>query len=99
MVLDSDDNFDNTDDEETETPSCRAITKSICIYSIYQMMVYTVNDGKIKTPLHAVTDQSVYYRCRSCRTITSLNKIAFSTSYDNLRRGRAFLASYAIKKS
>ena len=51
------------------------------------MMVYTVTNGKIKTPLHVMTGQSVYSRCRSSRTITSLDKIGVSTSYDNVRRG------------
>ena len=79
---------------------CRTITKSIRAYSIYQLMVYnTVTDGKIKTPLHVLTGQSVYSRYRSRSTITSLNKIGVSTIYDNVRRVRALLASYAIKKS
>ena len=46
-----------------------------------------------------MTDQSVYSRCHSCSTITSLNKINVSTSYEDVRRGRVLLASYAIKKS
>ena len=35
-------------------------------------MVYTVTDGKTKTPLHVMTVQSVYFRCRNCSTITKL---------------------------
>ena len=62
-------------------------------------MVYTVTDGKIKIPLHVMTSQSVYFRCFSRSIIISLNKIGVSTSYDNVRRGRALLASYPIKKS
>ena len=49
--------------------------------------------------LHVMTGQSVYSRCRSRSTNTTLNKIGVFTSYDNVRRGRALLASYAIKKS
>ena len=47
-------------------------------------MVYTVTDGKIKTPLHVMTGQSVYFGRCSCSTITSLNKISVSTSYDDV---------------
>ena len=98
MILDPDDDSDNIDDEATETPLCRTITKRIPAYSIDQMMVYTVTDGKTKTPLHVMTGQSVYSGRCSCSTITSLNKISVSTSYDDVRRGRALLASYVIKK-
>ena len=35
MILDCDDDSDDTDAEATETPSCRTITKSIRAYSIY----------------------------------------------------------------
>ena len=99
MILDFDDDSDDTDDEVTETPSCRTITKSIRTYSTYQMIVYTVTDEKIKTPLHVMAGQSVYSRCLSHSTIASLNKIGVSTSYDDVRRGRDLLALYAIKKS
>ena len=60
------------------------------------MIVYTLTDGKIKTPFYVMTGQSVYCRCCSQ---TSLNKIGISISYDDVRRGLALLASYAIKKS
>ena len=99
MIFDSDDDSDDADDEATETPSCRTITKSIRAYYIYQMMVYTITDGKIKTPLHVITGQSVYSGCRSRSTITSFDKIGVFTSYDNMRRVRALLTSYAIKKN
>ena len=62
-------------------------------------MVYTVTNGKIKTPLHVMTGQSVYSKCCNRSTITSLNKIGVSTSYDDVQRARALLASYAIEKS
>ena len=64
--------------------SCRTITESIRAHSIYQMMVYTVTDGKIKIPLHVMTGQSIYSRFCSLSTITSLNKIGDSASYDNV---------------
>ena len=86
MILDSVDDSDDTDDEATESPSRRTITKSIRAYSIYQMMVYTVTHGKMKTPLHVMTGQSVCSICRSRCAITSLNKIGVSTSYDDVRR-------------
>ena len=65
MILGSDDNSDESEDEATEAPFCRTITKSIRAHSICHMMVYAVTDGKSKTPLHVTPDQSVYFRCRS----------------------------------
>ena len=59
MILDSDDDSDDTDDEATETPSCRITTKSIRAYSIYQKMVYTLTDAKIKTLFIACNDRSI----------------------------------------
>ena len=92
MILDYDFASDNTDDKAADTP-CSTIIKSIPTYSIYQMMVYAITDGKIKT------GQSVYSRCHSRSTITSLNKICVSTSFDIVRRDWDLLASYAIRKS
>ena len=92
MILDYDFASDDTDDKAVDTP-CRTIIKSIPTYSIYQMMVYAITDGKTKT------GQSVYSRCHSRSTITSLNRICVSTSFDIVRRDRALLASYAIRKS
>ena len=45
-----------------------------------------------------MTAQSVY-SSRSCSTITSLNKIVISTSCDDMWKGGALLASYAIKNN
>ena len=98
MILDSDNDSDDTDDETTESSSCRTIAKSIHAYSIYQMMVYTVTNRKTKVSLHVMRGQSVYCRCCSRSTITSLNKIGVYIRYDDVRRGRALLALYAIKK-
>ena len=63
------------------------------------MMVYTLNDGKTKKTFHVMAGQLVYNGCRSRSAITTLNKIGVSISYDEVRRGRALLASYAIKKN
>ena len=93
LMLDSD---DESDGDSIEAPSCKTITKNIRAYSIYQMILYTVNEGKTKTPLHVMTGHSIYTRCRSRSTITTLNKIGVSISYDEVRRGQALLASYAI---
>lgn len=41
MILESDDDSDETDGKATNTPSCKTITKSIRAYSIYQMMEKT----------------------------------------------------------
>ena len=61
MILDFDDDSDNTDDKETKTLSFRTVTKIICTYSIYQMMVNTVTYGKTKNPLHLMSQSQHYY--------------------------------------
>lgn len=61
MILDFDDDSDNTDDKETKTLSFRTIAKSICTYSIYQIIVNTVTDGKTKNPLHLMSQPQHYY--------------------------------------
>ena len=99
LILDSDDDYDNTEDEATKTPSFRTITKNIRAYSAYPIIVYTVTDGKIKTPLHVMAGQSVYPSCFRRSTIISLNKIGVSVSYDDVPRDRALLGAFAIKKS
>ena len=58
LILDSDEDYDDTVDEATKTPSCRTITKNIRAYSAYSVRAYTVTDGKIKTPLHVMAGQS-----------------------------------------
>ena len=62
------------------------------------MILYTVNEGRTTTPMHVMTGHPIHTRCRSRSTITTLDKIGVSISYDEVRRGRALLASYAIKK-
>ena len=51
MILDSD---DDSEDESYENESCK-VTKNIHAYSLFQMMVYILNNGKVKTPLHVMT--------------------------------------------
>ena len=53
----------------------------------YSIMVCTATDGKIKTQLHVMTGKSVYFRCCSRSTITSMSKIGVPVSYDDVRRG------------
>ena len=47
MILDSDD--------DTEDESCKKVIKNIHAYSLFQMMVYTLNNGKVNTLLHVKT--------------------------------------------
>ena len=53
-------------------------------------MVYNVTDGKITIYL---------FQSPQPQHHLSLNKIVYSTSYYDARRGRALLASYVINKS
>ena len=85
--------------KQLKPSSCRTIIKRIFAYSIYQMMIDAATDSKNKTLLHVMMGQSFYSQCHSHSTIISLNKIGVSTSYDDVWRGRALLASYTITKT
>ena len=88
LVLDSDDDSDDETDESDDNK----VTKNVRAYSLFQTLVYTI------TPLHAMTGQVVYSRCRSRGLIKTLNKIYGSVSYNEMRKHRGLLASYSIEK-
>lgn len=50
------------------------------IKSLYRMMVFTLHDGRKRTPLHMLTGISVHSICKSASLITSLNRIGVSMS-------------------
>ena len=49
--------------------------KQILAYAIFQTLVQVISNGCVKTPLHVVTGQSIYSRCRSKTIIKSLNRV------------------------
>ena len=97
FMIDSDDEcgeeFDGGIDDIGNT-----VKSNISAYSLFQIMVYNINNGKIKTPLHVMTGHAVYAKCRCRGLITSLNKIGSSISYKEVRKYRSLLASYTVKK-
>ena len=52
LIVDSD---DDSEDKSYENESCKKVTKNVHAYSLFQMMVHTLNNGKVKTPLHVMT--------------------------------------------
>ena len=52
MILDL---YDDSEDESYENESCKKVTKNIHAYFLFQIMVNTLNNGKVKTPLHVLT--------------------------------------------
>ena len=97
FMIDSDDEcgeeFDGGIDDIGNT-----VKSNISAYSLFQILVYNINNGKIKTSLHVMTGHAVYAKCRSRVLITSLNKIGSSISYKEVRKYRSLLASYTVKK-
>ena len=74
------------------------VKRNISAYSLFHILVYNINNGKIKTSLHVMTGHAVCVKCRSRGIITSLNKIGSSISHKEVRKDRSILASYTVKK-
>ena len=69
------------------------------VHCLFQIMTYHIHKGRQKTPMHAMVGQSVYGKTRSRVLITTLNRIGVSTSYNEVRRARSLLSSYAVHRS
>ena len=105
---------DDEEDEDEDYIPCRSHTESNHgeeeeskaiknkhqqLFSIFQILAYTINDGRKKTPLHTMMGQYVYGKTRSKNIITAMNKIGCSTGYDRTRKNRVLLAAYAVKSA
>ena len=66
---------------------------------LFQIMYYQMFNGARKTPLHVSFGQYQYSKSRSREILTVANRIGVSSSYNDVRRSRCLLASYAIEKS
>ena len=89
LILDSD---DDSEDESYGNESCKKVTKNIHAYSLSQMMVYTLNNGKVKTPLHVM-------RGRQFTPVVIVEMLLQAKCYNEVRRVRVLLASYTIQNA
>ena len=74
-------------------------SKVVKIFSVFQIMYYTLHNGRKKTPLQIMAGHSIYETCKSRELLTSFNRIAASISYNEVRRDRSNFAKYTYMNS
>ena len=62
--------------------------KLLKVQNLYQMMYFIKNGGYRKTPLHTALGLFVYNTTKSKNTISALNRLGCSISYDDILRIR-----------
>lgn len=83
-------------DFDDETPHDSSI-KSIRIKSLFQIMYYVKKGGRVDTPLHILLGIFVYTYTKSKSTLSVLNRLGLTVSYDEILRIRARLATFIIE--
>ena len=73
--------------------------KSLRLKTLYQIIYFIKNNGAKKTPLHVYIGLFIYTNTKSKITITILNRLGLSISYDEVLRIRTRLAEYATKSA
>lgn len=73
--------------------------KLLRIKSLFQIICYIHNQGQMKTPFHCLLGTFVYKTTKSKNTISTLNRLGLSISYDQILRTRTSLAAYTIEIS
>ena len=74
-------NCDDSTEEESEVNESvtedRKITK---LKALYQIMYYSIHNGRRRTAVHLVAAHNIYDKCKSRNLITSLNRIGVCIS-------------------
>ena len=87
-------------DANGDCDSSRGATNQfIQLHCLFQILTYHLHKARQKNPLQAMVGQSTYGKTRSRAFITTLNHIGVSTSYNEVKRARNLLASYAVHAS
>ena len=84
---------------KTDKGSKFSSTKRMKIIALYQILLYNVNNGEKKTPLHLLDAEMIHNTCRSKTSITSFNHYGLRVSYDELVRYHKNMASYILSTS
>ena len=99
---DDDDDEDGDSDSEYDPDEHieHAIQKQHTqLNSLFQIMYYQMFSGSRKTPLTTAFCQYQYGKSRSREILSATNRMGVSPSYNEVRRGRRLLASYAVANS
>lgn len=82
------------ENEENTIQTCTKI-KLLRVKSLIPTIHYINSGGRQRTPMHCLLGLSTYSKTKSKSTITALNRLALSISYDDVLRIRFRLAAYA----
>lgn len=96
---DGSDSCDNEDADNLDNNDLLLTRLSSQIHCLFQVLFYIVHRGRKTSPLQVLVGHSVYDKCKSRELITSLNRGAFSVSYNDVLRNRQLLSSYAVHVS
>ena len=77
----------NMEDNGEVHHSLKSHHKSINLQCIFQMLVYNIDNGRHKTPLHMMLGHALFARDRSKSLITALNRLGACASYDSVGQG------------
>ena len=72
---------------------------SIYHRSLFQLIYYNIQKGKIKTSLHIMNSSAIYEKCKSRKLQTSFNCLGLCTSYNETKLHRNNLGKLAISRS
>lgn len=87
---------ENEDLDEHQPNTERHSKKFLQAHSLFQTMLYMVNNGKKKSPIQIMQGHQIYERCKSKELITSSNAFGFSVSYTTLRKLRNNLGARVV---
>ena len=91
---------DNPEDMKVEGRKKKLFQRKVNkVKCLIQIIYYSINNGRKKTPFHVWTSVEVYNRCRSRELMTMLNRMSLCLSYKAMRNHRTDLMKYAIWKS
>lgn len=68
-------------------------------HAIFQILVYNLNKGKMRTPMHLANAQAIHETCKSATLIKSFNRLGLSSSYDEVRKYHNDMAMFTISST
>ena len=86
---------ERSDENETWTPH----QKSVQLHCFFQILAYSLHNGRVMTPFHSMVGHFMYYNNRSRNELTTFNRVGVSPSYNTVRNSRNLLEGYALELS
>ena len=67
--------------------------KSVQLHCLFQILAYSLHNGRVMTPFHSMVGHFLYSSNRSRNELTTFNRVGVSPSYNTVRRGRSLSES------